>query len=254
VKGAPLGGQAAGRNSRYDDYYRHRRVDPGAQGETRLAPYLKRLLPADRTAWILDIGCGPGGTLAALRSEGYANVMGIDLSAEAVEACGRKGLNVQRCDARDFAAGHDGPRFGLIVMSHVLEHLPKERIIETVASIRGRLLQPGGSLFVAVPNAQSNTGCYWAYEDFTHTTLFTAGSLHFVLKAAGFDTVEFLDPDGTSSLNPVRKAVAKVLLMAYAAKTDFWNKVTSSSFHRPSPRIFTYEIKAHATCREGDER
>jgi 2-polyprenyl-3-methyl-5-hydroxy-6-metoxy-1,4-benzoquinol methylase len=243
-----------GRTGGYDDYYSRRGVDPGAQGETQLAPYLRALLPADRGAPILDIGCGPGGTLQALQRAGYASVMGIDLSAEAVAACERKGLSVRRCDLLDFAATHAGPPFALIVMSHVLEHLPKERIIGAVAAIRNRLLAPGGSLFVAVPNAQSTTGCYWAYEDFTHTTLFTAGSLLYVLQAAGFSTVEFLDPDGTASLNPVRRAVMKALLKVYGMKIDFWNRVTSSSFHRPSPRIFTYEIKARATNREGDAR
>ncbi len=46
-----------------------------------------------------------------------------------------------------------------------------------------------------MPNAQSHTGCYWAYEDFTHNTLFTAGSLLYVLKMAGFAHIEIIDKD-----------------------------------------------------------
>lgn len=42
-----------------------------------------------------------------------------------------------------------------------------------------------------MPNAQSNTDCYWAYEDFTHYTLFIAGSLLYVLREAGFTNIEF---------------------------------------------------------------
>lgn len=235
------------RKDHYDHYYSHRKVDPDSPGESRVAPYLKNRLPPDRNSRILDIGCGPGALLSALRNEGYANLTGIDLSGEAVRSCAQKGFAVERCDIRDYVAGHEGAAFDFIVMGHVLEHLPKDGIIETVSSIRSRLLQPRGGLFVVVPNAQSNTGCYWAYEDFTHSTLFTAGSLQYVLKAAGFEKVEFLDTDGTSSLNPARKAVVKALLALYSLKKDFWNKVTSSSYHRPSPRIFSYEVKALAT-------
>ena len=38
---------------------------------------------------------------------------------------------------------------------------------------------------------QLNTDCYWAYEDFTHYTLFIAGSLLYVLREAGFTNIEF---------------------------------------------------------------
>ncbi|MGC9101323.1 MAG: hypothetical protein ACP5HC_08750 [Caldisericum sp.] len=40
-----------------------------------------------------------------------------------------------------------------------------------------------------VRNVQSNTGAYWAYEDFSHFTLFTSGSIYYVLKMAGFDEI-----------------------------------------------------------------
>ena len=72
--------------------------------------------------------------------------------------------------------------------------MPKHEIIPLLIKVRSLLTQ-SGSLLVMVPNAQSNTGSYWAYEDFTHHTLFTAGSLYFVLRQAGFDSVEFVDPD-----------------------------------------------------------
>lgn len=55
-----------------------------------------------------------------------------------------------------------------------------------------------------VPNAQSYTGAYWRYEDFTHNIMFTAGSSTYVLRSAGFENIEFLDPDGTMYMNPVK--------------------------------------------------
>ena len=50
--------------------------------------YLRRygsFLPRDLAAPILDIGCGTGGFLDALRSVGYSSVEGVDLSASQVQ-------------------------------------------------------------------------------------------------------------------------------------------------------------------------
>lgn len=230
----------------YDEYFRHRNVAGSSYADYRLPPYLAPLVPADRRTAILDIGCGFGQMLGALRAAGYSALAGVDLSAEAVAFCREQGLAVEQCaDLCEFCR-RSNRRYDFIIMSHVLEHLAKEQIIETLQAVRSELLAPGGSLLVMVPNAQSNTGCYWRYEDFTHTTLFTAGSLHYVLKAAGFASVEFVDPDGTAGNPWPVKLVRRFLLAVYRLKLRFWNRVTRSAFHRPSPQIFTYEVKALA--------
>jgi hypothetical protein len=126
----------------------------------------------------------------------------------------------------------------------VLEHIEKPRIVPTLRRIRERLMAPGAGLAIMVPNAQSPTGAYWAFEDFTHHTLFTAGSLLFVLRAAGFQSIEFLDPlalEG-SRLRWLRRP----LLALYRLNLQLWNKVTGSAFHRGSPQIFSFEIKVIA--------
>jgi len=177
---------------------------------------------------------------------GYTRLTGADISAEAIDHCLAQGLDVHRIGGiRDLCTVSQEP-FHLILMSHVLEHIPKSDIIETLQLIRERLMVEGASIFVSVPNAQSPTGCYWAYEDFTHTTLFTAGSLLFVLKSAGFTDVRFLDPDGLGGGRSLFRLPKKLLLRCYRAKILFWNLVTNSAFHAPSPQIFTYELKALA--------
>jgi hypothetical protein len=134
-------------------------------------------------------------------------------------------------------------------MSHVLEHLPKEKTIAILSSIGTRLLKESGALLVMVPNAQSHTGCYWMYEDWTHETLFTAGSLLYVLRAAGFQDVVFHDPYGIAGVDWKRRIIKRLLLRYYDARLKFWNRVTSSSFHLPSPRIYSFELKAVARYR-----
>jgi len=230
----------------YGEYFKHRNIGKESYFEYKLPAYLEGILPTNKDAQILDIGCGFGQILLSLRKKGYKNLSGIDISEEAVEFCGQQELNVRKIDDLIDFCDVTSKRYDFIIMSHVIEHLDKSSIIETLALIRQNLLKKGGSMIVTVPNAQSNTGCYWAYEDFTHHTLFTAGSLFFVLKSAGFETVEFLDPEGLIGARPVVKQIRKILLFVYKMNINFWNIVTNSSFHRPSPQIFTYELKVLA--------
>jgi 2-polyprenyl-3-methyl-5-hydroxy-6-metoxy-1,4-benzoquinol methylase len=229
-----------------NEYFSFRNISPEYYSDFRLPKYLLAVLPENKDAKILDIGCGFGQMLKCLRSEGYPNTYGIDISKEAVKYCKSTGLNVEEIfGLEEYSDGRHGT-FDLIIMSHILEHIEKQKIIETLSIVKKRLLSENGKLLVMVPNAQSNTGSYWAYEDFTHTTIFTAGSLFYVLKAAGFEHIKYLDPQYVEGLSPVRRIIKKTLLKIYIMNKEFWNRITGSSYHKPSPRIFGFEIRALA--------
>ena len=230
----------------YADYFTNRKALGVDTGSYRVPAYLEPVLPLDREATILDIGCGCGTLLADLRSRGYRSLRGIDRSDEAVRACTEAGLDVIKIGSISEFCRAEPPRQDLVIMSHVLEHIEKDAIVGTLRAIREHLLVPGGKLIVVTPNAQSATGCYWAYEDFTHTTIFTAGSLYFVLKCAGFQQVEFFDPLGLAGSSFPVRLIKRALIPLFKAKAVFWNLVTSSSFHRASPQIFSFELKAIA--------
>jgi 2-polyprenyl-3-methyl-5-hydroxy-6-metoxy-1,4-benzoquinol methylase len=142
------------------DYFRLRNVDAAMYEGSSVPPYLFQLLTQlTAESRILDIGCGLGQLLNAFRKKGYRNVYGIDVSDEAVSFCIRKGLSVTRIsDITDYARGNQ-EAYDLIIMSHVVEHIEKSKIIATLAAVRG-MLRPTGNLVVMVPNAQSNTGSY----------------------------------------------------------------------------------------------
>ena len=234
-------------NETYKRYFDYRRVNLPNRRESVLPEYLRQVLTeVDRSARILDVGCGYGHIMFALENEGFNDVSGVDVSEQAVEYCKSQGLDVQHVDVM---AWKPAEKYDFIVMSHVLEHLPKDDIVPILSKIRQDILSVQGKLCLMVPNAQSNTGCYWAYEDFTHNTLFTGGSLLFVLRMAGFDNVEFLDIDGLSHLdkNSFEYHKRKLLLELYITNKLFWNKITGSSYHRSSPLIFSFEIKALAS-------
>lgn len=225
-------------NDPAEDYYTLRRVTETFYDRYALPSYIKTRLPKDKSDLIIDFGCGAGHVLRALQAEGHTNVVGIETNEWAIGRCAAQGFAVVR-HVRDLGAA----RARFILMSHVLEHVPKPDMAPTLAALKA-VLAPDGRLLVCVPNAQSATGPYWAYEDFTHEYLFTSGSLYYVMKLSGFSVVEFIDIDCTEGLPPVQKALKRALLRAYIARYRFWNRVTSSYTHYSSELIFSYEIKA----------
>ena len=230
-----------------NSYFENRQVNPAFNSTYKLPKYLSENLPVNKEASMLDIGCGLGAYLKELKNRGYINSVGIDISLEAIEEAKISGLNVFHISSiKDFCL-QSVKKYDLITMSHVLEHIEKNEIIEHLIFIKKYLLAEGGSFIVMVPNGQTNAGAYWMYEDFTHTTLFTSGSLYYVLKSAGFSTIEFLDPDGLEKFSGLKKMYTKILLWLYTQNYLFWNKITGTSTHKASPIIFTFEIKAKAS-------
>lgn len=230
-------------SDKYKDYHKLR-GGVNTPLSVDIPQYFLDVLPGDKDIRILDIGCGNGQMLYALKQRGYSNIQGIDLDADAVRWANENGIDCQNIDVFEYRTEC---RFDFITMNHVLEHLPKKEVIRLLAHIREDLLGADGMFMVRVPNAQAYTGCYWAYEDFTHETLYTAGSLQYVLRCAGYKEVQFIDPDGTAGSKGWKRAVKKIFTFLYGKKIDFWNLMTGGSFHRPSPRIYTWEIKAIAS-------
>jgi len=229
-----------------ESYFNFRNIGVEYYSHYDIPNYLMKVLPKEQDANILDIGCGFGQTLRSLRDKGYTNLTGIDINDESILQCKKINLDVTKIDDVISYSKESEKKFDFIIMSHVLEHIEKDKIIDNLRAIRN-LLSERGKYCVMVPNAQSNTGSYWRFEDFTHHYLFTSGSLLYVLKAAGFTHIEFIDPDGLDGVSSLKKPIVKFLLKVYKWRKKFWNKITASSYHRPSPQIFTFELKALAS-------
>ncbi|MBS1515076.1 MAG: class I SAM-dependent methyltransferase [Bacteroidetes bacterium] len=229
-----------------ENYFKFRNIGVEYYDTYDIPNYLMKVLPSNKDAKILDIGCGFGQTLKSLRDKGYKNLKGIDINDESIAQCKEINLDVTKVDDIISYTKSSDKKYDFIIMSHVLEHIEKDKMIDNLRAIRS-LLSTEGKYCVMVPNAQSNTGSYWRFEDFTHHYLFTSGSLLYVLKAAGFTKIDFVDPDGLDGVSSFKKPIVKILLKIYRLRKNFWNKITASSYHRPSPQIFTFELKAIAS-------
>jgi len=227
-------------NADYSNYFLNRGVAPETYRSYKLPTYLADVIGDNCNISILDFGCGFGQNIKALSDAGYVNLVGYDIEPAAIGFCRDRGINVIDGNACDLTEVKE--KFDLIIVMHVLEHIPKSSIIKTLRDLRS-LLNDQGRIFVAVPNAQSNTGCYWRYEDFTHNTLFTAGALLYVLREAGFKDISLCDKDCLAGMQGYKKIARIFLLKIYRINKNFWNKVTGSSYHKPSPIVNSYEIK-----------
>jgi 2-polyprenyl-3-methyl-5-hydroxy-6-metoxy-1,4-benzoquinol methylase len=214
-------------------------------GSAKLPKYITDLLSNDKHVRILDIGCGFGGLLFQFKQLGYQNLHGVDINDAAVNFCQEKSLDVTKiASIVEYCEAYTGPTFDLVIMTHVIEHIKKDEVIATLAAIKKILTPMSGKLYLTTPNAQSRSGCYWAYEDFTHELVFTAGSLYYVLSAAGYTTISYVDPKNIE--NSRFKLFKKIFLYLYTKNDLFWNKITGAAYHPTSPIIYSWELKITA--------
>lgn len=168
-----------GRYLALEERHRGRRSDI----RDRVARYLPDL--AGR-APVLDLGCGRGEALEALREHGVA-ARGVDQSAEMVRRCSELGLEAERGDLLT-ALGETAPSsWGAIVSFHVVEHLPAAAV-DSLVDLAWRALRPGGLLLLETPNPLSLVaGASRFWIDPTHRRPVHPERLRALLVSAGFE-------------------------------------------------------------------
>ncbi|MFH1854164.1 MAG: class I SAM-dependent methyltransferase [Candidatus Omnitrophota bacterium] len=103
---------------------------------------LKRMRGYNFCSSVLEVGCGTGETMKAL-SHSY-DIKGIDISDEAISACLRKGLSVQKKDLFSLNG-----KFNSIICIDVLEHIKDD---SAFARHLYGILTNSGKLFIMVPS------------------------------------------------------------------------------------------------------
>ncbi|MDR1244886.1 MAG: class I SAM-dependent methyltransferase [Endomicrobium sp.] len=231
-------------------YFNARRVsfEDNFYQSFKIPQYILQEVSCVKDIKILDIGFGPAHFLKAFKNLGYQNVFGVDINENAVKNAIAKGFDIKLIkDLKQYLQNDKNEKFDFIIMSHLIEHLKKEEIIPILKLIYENKLNDNGKLFIATPNAQSLTGSYWHYEDWTHETIFTSGSLYYVLYMAGFRNIKFLDIYALSYLNKFLKPVRFLFFKAYEFYLkNLRNKIFANIYHKPNSIILTWEIKCIA--------
>ncbi|HOC56205.1 MAG TPA: class I SAM-dependent methyltransferase [Verrucomicrobiota bacterium] len=147
-----------------------------------------RFLHARPEGRLLDLGCGSGQWLMAMRKLGW-HVEGVDFDSRAAQAAAKRGLAI-RCGALEQQNFPDRT-FDAVTMSHVIEHLPDPLGTLTECA---RILKPGGSLVLWTPNTASLghrlLKQHWrGLEPPRHLHLFAPRSIHTLLTRGGFSRI-----------------------------------------------------------------
>jgi cyclopropane fatty-acyl-phospholipid synthase-like methyltransferase len=215
-------------------------VAAGAAEQMRLALFpqyrriIRRHLPTDPSLRIADLGCGHGALLFCLKTLGYADVEGVDVSSEQVDLAHRLGVpEVRQGDLADFLRAGAGSYDALFLMD-VLEHMDRQEVMDLL-DLAHAALKGGGRLIIHVPNGEGLSGMRIRYGDFTHQLCFTPQSIRQVLTAAGFPRTEVHEErpivHGIPSL--VRRVLWTCLTLRerllLLAETGVWGHVLSQN-------------------------
>jgi SAM-dependent methyltransferase len=150
-------------------------------------PQIKFIERHHKPGRLLEIGCGSGNFLYAMKQRGW-NSEGLEMSAEAVSFCREKlGLNVRQGNLEE--TNFQSATFDVIYLAHVFEHLANPH--QSLDRFRN-WLSPNGILVLTVPNAHSWIiklfGRYWhGYDVPRHYFVFSTKSLSVLASQHGFD-------------------------------------------------------------------
>jgi len=171
------------------------------------------VMPQDKGAVILDIGCGAGHFLYYLKKEGFENFLGIDISVQQLEFC-KKNISgkVELANGVDFLKDKSEV-YDVIAAHDILEHLPKDKTILFIREVN-KALKKEGIFLLRTPNMSNPFSIDSRYCDFTHEVGFTAKSLYQVLWVGGFRDITIFPPKNIlvrSVRNFLRKGLVRML-------------------------------------------
>jgi SAM-dependent methyltransferase len=152
---------------------------------SRLASY------ADPSSTLLDVGCGRGTFLRRLKRAGWTGPLRGVEPDPAVAALTHEEVGVPVAVGTLDEVELESGGTGTVVLRHVLEHVRDPRATLQLVS---ELLVPGGTLYVATPDARSLAASvfrrFWhGYDPPRHLFAFTSGGLRRLLARCDFELV-----------------------------------------------------------------
>lgn len=195
--------------------------------DVKIMPSLKLF---DKNCSILELGCGPGYLLDYLKSKGFNNLKGIDISAEQIEIAQSKGHNVIVGDVFVFLK-NSSEKYDAIFAFDFIEHFTKDELLELTELVHNSL-RDEGLFLLRTPNGQGIFAGQIIYGDLTHQTIFNPNSLTQLLANNGFKEIKFIEnaPVGKNLIGLARLFLWKLIKLSLnflkmiegGGKQDIW--------------------------------
>jgi SAM-dependent methyltransferase len=171
-------------------------IDSLRQYEGRARQHLERGGWGEGPLW-LDVGCGRGEFAQLLIQWGW-RVKGVDISADAVDACIEQGLDAVHADALSFLQSYTGEPPAAVSGIQLIEHLPREVWLPFIRAAH-HVLRDGGALLLETINPLNVRAlAEYFFADLSHSWPAQPYTLQVMTETVGFERsdLEWLNPDG----------------------------------------------------------
>jgi len=175
----------------------YRRLEDGLRGAVDVADYVAL---AREHQPVIDVGCGRGEFLIALKDDGIA-ARGFDTNERSVADLVARGIDAAVAGVPGCFANLADASIGTVVAMHVVEHLPVDALFALFAEA-SRVLRAGGLLIIETPNAESlavSASEFW--RDPTHLAPRHPAALTLLGREHGFaiDEIRAIHPFPSSN-------------------------------------------------------
>lgn len=166
-------------------------------------------LTEDKNAKILDLGCGTGSMLGALKSNGYTNILGIDISEDQIRVAAEMGITeTVHGDILEHLKNAEN-QYDIITGIDIVEHFSKDELVDLLQKVKSALSENGMAIF-RTPNMDSPMSSVYAHADFTHECFLNMSSAIQLMQAVGFKKVK-VSPGLVFIENPLKELFRKVI-------------------------------------------
>lgn len=148
-----------------------------------------KFLPRNKDASILEVACGMGQFLYFLRKKGYTKIHAFDLDSVNVHQCHKLGFKfVEQGNLYKKLNQFKDEMFDVIIMNDIIEHIPREKTLEVLETIKKKL-KPEGILIIKTVNCNNVYGISSYFSDFTHLVGYTSEKIRHVGMLSGFKNI-----------------------------------------------------------------
>ena len=168
---------------------------------------LVHLLPENKDAKIVDLGCGFGTFIKPAINAGYVNISGYDISEEQVKIAHKLGLkNIHCMSIEDYFA--KGDKVDVLMGLDIIEHFTKDELIDFLTQAKS-CLNPGGKIILRTPNMDAPQTSVYAFGDISHETFLNKSSALQVMRSIGFNNID-VRGGLIRNQNPVLEVIRKI--------------------------------------------
>jgi glycosyltransferase involved in cell wall biosynthesis/SAM-dependent methyltransferase len=153
----------------------------------------------ENASWVLDLGCGRGEFLEALRDRGISG-RGVDLDPTMVDRCRQKGLDVTLGSAFDYLSQLEDGTVPGVFASQVIEHLSAAELDEFLTLVHRKLAQ-GGVVVLETVNPHNPAALKAFWTDTTHHHPLFPEVVLAMTRIHGFNSGHVVFPQSTENFD-----------------------------------------------------